>query len=216
MSRAGRGKKGPTAISIVHRNKVVLNSLLALIGGTEGFACVGVHSRVEDALRKAAVENPRVVLVDLEPEDPKALQRLWNLHERLPRARILVLVDSLDWRLVTSLLELGAGGVLLKPVAPARLLEAVAQMDEFGVAVSIEVMQVLVDGFHKRSASHRYLEKLSEREREILEHLSKGYLSKQIADRCAISVETVNSHLTHIYAKLRVHSRAGAVGYLAR
>jgi DNA-binding NarL/FixJ family response regulator len=209
---AGERTGRAITVTIVHGNKGVLNSLLALIGGTEGFTCVGVHGRLDDALSQAALENPRVALVDLELEDLSDLARLGQLRERCPGIEILVLAPSLDSRLITTLLELGVGGCLVKPVAPAQLLEAIRQMDQFGVAISTEAVRLLVNVLRQRSTVHRCLERLSEREREILDYLSRGYLSKQIADRCLISVQTVNSHLANIYDKLGVHSRAGAVG----
>ena len=200
------------AVSIVHSNKVVRSSLVALIGGTEGFRCVGVHARVEEALKTAALEQPHVVLASLDPPDPKALECIGHLHDRFPHLEVLVLVPSCEPRLITSLLEAGVDGCLVKPVAPAELLEAIRQVRDFGVAVSSAVARLLVGTVRKTRASRRCLEKLSRRELEVLECLSRGYLTKQIADRCAISTQTVNSHLAHIYEKLNVHCRAGAVG----
>jgi len=200
------------AVSIVHGHKAMRDSLVVLIGGTEGFSCAGVHARVADALKAAALEKPQVVLVNLEPPDPRALDGLGQLHERFPSLELLVLVPSCESRLVTTLLAAGVDGCLVKPVAPAQLLEAIRQVHDFGVAVSTAVARLLVGSIRKTRASRRHLEKLSRRELEILECLSRGYLTKQIAERCSISAQTVNSHLAHIYEKLHVHCRAGAVG----
>ena len=205
------------AVSIVHGNKVMRSSLVALIGGTDGFLCVGVHARVEDALKAAALERPQVLLVNLEPPDPRALECLGQLHDRFPNLEILALVPSCESRLVTTLLEAGADGCLVKPVAPAELLAAIKDVQAFGVAVSSAVARLLVGSVRKARSARRCLDRLSRRELEVLECLSRGYPTKQIADRCAISTQTVNSHLAHIYEKLNVHCRAGAVGrFLAR
>jgi DNA-binding NarL/FixJ family response regulator len=199
-------------VSLVHRERMARVSLSALISGTEGFLCVGVHARLEGALERAALEKPHVVLLDVSQPDEGLLDGLWELRVRFPRTESLVLVPTAEPRLVMALLEAGASGCQVKPVAPVDLLESLAAVHLYGVALSSEVTRVLLAHCRKHGTVRQSLKRLTDREVEILEYLSRGFPSKEIARACAIGVQTVNSHLARIYDKLGVRSRAGAVG----
>jgi DNA-binding NarL/FixJ family response regulator len=166
---------------------------------------------VEKALAQATLEKPNVLLIDLAPPTDTAINCIRQLRARFPKTEALALIPSPEPQLVTRLVEAGAGGCLVKPVTAAELVEAIVDLHDYGAVVSGEVARVVIGALRKRGASRCCLGKLSGREHEILEQLSHGFQSKEIASHCAISVQTVNSHLARIYKKLNVHSRAAAV-----
>ena len=73
-----------------------------------------------------------------------------------------------------------------------------------------EIARKVIHHFQEQSSTAAEVEKLSAREREVLELVSHGFINKEIADRLSVSVEAVRWHLKHIYAKLQVHSRTEA------
>jgi RNA polymerase sigma factor (sigma-70 family) len=77
--------------------------------------------------------------------------------------------------------------------------------------MSNQIARRVVQSFREKSGDTSKLEGLSQREEEILQHLSKGYSTKEIAERLSVSVNTVRTHLQHIYDKLHVRSRTEAV-----
>jgi DNA-binding NarL/FixJ family response regulator len=77
--------------------------------------------------------------------------------------------------------------------------------------MSSQIARQVVQSFREDTDDARKVEELSEREEEILEQLAKGYSTKEIADRTSVSVNTVRTHLQHIYEKLHVRSRTEAV-----
>jgi DNA-binding NarL/FixJ family response regulator len=138
-----------------------------------------------------------------------------KLKARLPAVQILMLTVYDDSERISRALTEGASGYIVKRTAPDKLLEAVRDAHQGGSPMSPHIARKVVQYFHQLGPAKRETEALTDREREVLEHLAKGYLYKEIADVLGIGVETVRRHLTNIYAKLHVHTRTeAAVKYL--
>jgi DNA-binding NarL/FixJ family response regulator len=97
----------------------------------------------------------------------------------------------------------------LKRTAAQGLVRAIQEVHEGGVPMTGDVARKVIQAFRKPTTAAT--EKLTRREEEIMQLLVVGCLSKEIADRLSIGLETVNSHLKHIYEKLHVRSRTEAV-----
>jgi DNA-binding NarL/FixJ family response regulator len=108
-------------------------------------------------------------------------------------------------------LEAGASGYLLKRTAPEDLLRAIREIKSGGVPMTPEIARKVIQSFQRKALPANNAERLTPREEQILELLMKGLVSKEIARQLSISVETVNSHLKHIYGKLHVRTRTEAV-----
>jgi DNA-binding NarL/FixJ family response regulator len=109
-------------------------------------------------------------------------------------------------------LAAGANGYILKKTAPGKLLEAIKELYEGGAPMSSQIARKVVNAFQKvPSGGNAFLDKLSNREAEILELLAKGLLYKEIAHKLGIAQETVRKHVYHIYEKLHVNNRVEAV-----
>ena len=107
-------------------------------------------------------------------------------------------------------LQAGASGYLLKRSDPDDILSAIREIKEGGAPMTSQIARKVVESFRKPAAVPR-VEELSEREQEILELLAKGYVTKEIAGKLSVSVNTIRTHLQHIYDKLHVRSRTEAV-----
>jgi DNA-binding NarL/FixJ family response regulator len=116
-----------------------------------------------------------------------------------------------DSRRVFQALQAGASGYLLKRTKVAELLQAVRNVMQGGGPMSGEIARKVIEAFQRPAPAVDTSAVLSQREQEVLEQLAQGYADKEIADRLHISVQTVNSHLKHIYEKLHVRSRTEAV-----
>ena len=108
-------------------------------------------------------------------------------------------------------LEAGASGYLIKPVAPASLLEAISEVRQGGSPMSSPIARLVIRTFHQRGSNNAQLKSLTPREDEILKFLAQGLHTSEIAAALKISKRTVGSHLHHIYEKLHVASRSQAV-----
>jgi DNA-binding NarL/FixJ family response regulator len=114
-------------------------------------------------------------------------------------------------------LSAGASGYILKKTDPARMLEAIRELYEGGAPMSSQIARKVVAAFQQQAqtvgdtSAAEELDVLTNREKEILELLSKGLMYKEIAAQIFLSPETVRKHVYHVYEKLHVTNRVAAV-----
>jgi len=198
-------------VGIVEDNKKIREGLATLIDGSEGFRCRATYETAEEALRKFPLENPDVVLMDINLPGISGIECLIKLKEILPNVQVMMLTVYEDDDLIFKSLVAGATGYILKRTPPVELLEAVKEIHGGGSPMSDQIARKVVQAFQQMGKSAKETENLSEREVEILDYLSKGYQDKEIADKLFLSVKTVRTHLRNIYKKLHVRSRIEAV-----
>jgi DNA-binding NarL/FixJ family response regulator len=126
------------------------------------------------------------------------------------RSYALAIEGYLDYCLGNGL-QVGADGYLLKRTKPADLRTALLDVFTGGAPMSSEIARRVVESFRRRAKARDEASNLSPREERVLELLSKGYSNKEIAEQLELSVDTVRSHLKHIYEKMHVRSRTEAV-----
>jgi DNA-binding NarL/FixJ family response regulator len=134
-----------------------------------------------------------------------------RLKQILPKLQIVILTAVDDNELVFMALQAGADGFLLKRTKPAALRAALLEVLHGGAPMTSEIARRVVASFRRPPKSETQAVHLSTREEQVLILLSRGYANKEIAEELGLSVETVGSHLKHIYEKLHVRSRAEAV-----
>lgn len=199
-------------VSIVEDNVRLRESLAIMIDGGNGFSCVSTHATAEDALRQIPQKKPDVVLMDINLAGKSGVECVQKLKAILPSLKIIMHTVYEDEEQLFKSLRAGASGYLLKRTTPAKLLEAIAEVHAGGAPMTGQIARMVVEHFHQEnSGSALEKENLTQREREILDHLSKGYRNKEIGDMLGIGIDTVRSHLRNIYEKLHVSSRTEAV-----
>jgi len=202
-------------VSIVEDNRGTRESLAELCNETTSLRCLGVHSSGEAAVQKIPLEKPDVALVDIRLPGMNGIECVARLKAQLPTLQILMLTTYAETDLIFNSLRAGASGYLLKNQPAAELIQAVEQVYAGGAPMTMQIARKVVDHFHQNAKPDPDVEKLTDREQEILSRLSQGLLYKEISDQLGISVSTVRTHLKHIYEKLHVHSRTeAAVKYL--
>jgi DNA-binding NarL/FixJ family response regulator len=169
--------------------------------------CIGQDWRLE--WRRISHLAPDVLLMEVKLADGSGLEGLAKLKRMLSRTQILVV--SACGALSVEALRAGASGYLLKDTPPEKLLEAIHEIKRGGVPMSDEVARHLLQALQRDPVPMETTSPLTMREREILGLLAEGGPSREIADRLSISVDTVNTHLKHIYGKFQVRSRTAAV-----
>ena len=203
-------------VVIVEDQRDVRESWAHLIGSLPEFSCVCACSSGEEAVRLVPPVEPDIILMDIFLPRMSGIECTARLKAALPASRIVMLTASDDDELVFLALEAGADGYLLKRTQPEQLRAALLDVLAGGAPMTSEVARLVVASFRQKSRLQEETFRLSAREEETLVLLSKGYSNKEIAERLAVSIETVRSHLKHAYEKLHVRSRAEAVGrYMA-
>jgi DNA-binding NarL/FixJ family response regulator len=199
------------SVGIVEDNRDFRNTLSRYLNEAPGFKCVAECSSAEDALKILPKAAPEVVLMDIHLPNMSGMACTRRLKDLCPGIQILILTVYEDNEKVFGALKAGASGYLLKRADPADILRAIQEVKQGGAPMSSQIARQVVQSFREDTDDARKVEELSEREEEILEQLAKGYSTKEIADRTSVSVNTVRTHLQHIYEKLHVRSRTEAV-----
>jgi DNA-binding NarL/FixJ family response regulator len=182
-----------------------------LINSFPDFSCVGVCGSGEEALRIVPSLRPDIVLMDIFLPRMSGIECTTRLKELLPKTQVVMLTGVDDNELVFMALSAGADGFLLKRTKPADLRAALLDVVRGGAPMTSEIARRVVESFRRPPKSPGQTVRLSAREEEVLILLTKGYSNKEIASSLSLGVETVGSHLKHIYEKLHVRSRSQAV-----
>jgi len=198
-------------LGIVEDDAVLRKSLARLVGEAHGMQNVIACASGEEALQKLPAFKPQVVLMDLNLPQMPGTECIRKLKDLLPATQVIVLTVYEDSEHIFRALKAGASGYLLKRSEPDEVLEAVTNASEGGAPMSSQVAQRVVRSFHEPTSASLGTTTLTDREREILTFLSKGFANKEIAEKMNISVPTVRTHLRHIYEKLHVRSRTEAI-----
>jgi len=203
----------PTMISvaIVEDNRDFRTTLANYLEKAPGYQCVATYGSAEEALQTIPRILPDVVLMDIHLPNMSGVACTRRLKDLCPSVQILVLTVYTDNERVFGALKAGASGYLLKRADPADILHAIQEVKQGGAPMSSQIARQVVQSFQDAPPNNPKVENLSQREEEILQELSKGYSTKEIAARSSVSVNTVRTHLQHIYAKLHVRSRTEAV-----
>jgi DNA-binding NarL/FixJ family response regulator len=203
--------KVPIKVALVEDKPDVRDSWSRLISNLEDFSTVCTCSSGEEALRLIPPARPDIVLMDIFLPRMSGIECTARLKAVLPQTQIVILTAMDDDELVFLALEAGADGYLLKRTKPEDLRAALLDVLGGGAPMTSEIARRVVESFRHRAKTRDEVVHLTTREEEVLVMLSKGYSNKEIADRIELSVDTVRSHLKHIYEKMHVRSRAEAV-----
>lgn len=201
----------PLRIILVEDKPDVRESWVKLLGSFADFRCVGECASGEEAVRLVPTIKPDVVLMDIFLPRMSGIECTARLKTVLPKTPIVILTTSDDDEIVFRALEAGADGYLLKRTKPTELRSALLDAMSGGAPMTSEIARRVVESFRQKSRTRDNSISLTAREEETLLLLTKGYSNKEIADKLNLSVETVRSHLKHIYEKMHVRSRAEAV-----
>jgi DNA-binding NarL/FixJ family response regulator len=208
----------PIRIAFVEDDAPFAETLKKYFQLTPNILCQQVFSDAESALQTIPKNAPDLVLVDINLPRMSGIELVARLKQQIPTQLCLILTMYEETPLIFDALKAGACGYLLKRTPPAEIVTAIEQVHAGGSAMSPQIARQVVSFFHKAPSNEsRKLDSLTDRERQVLELLSKGHLYKEIADTLSVSLDTVRSHLRKVYEKLHVHSRTEAVlKYLGR
>lgn len=192
---------------IVDDHPVVRDGLRGMFANADGFEVVGDAANGRDAVERAVVLRPDVILMDLRMPVLDGVGAIKELADRDIESRVLVLTTFDTDSDVLPAIEAGATGFLLKDAPREDLLRAVRAAFRGEAVLSPSIGARLLDQVREPDR-----DAVSQRELEVLRLVASGSSNREVAEVLFISEATVKTHLLHIYAKLGVNDRAGAVG----
>ena len=199
-------------VIITEDNETIREGLALLINACDDMECSARYANCEDMLDNLPNQQADIYLQDIGLPGISGIEGVKRILIQKPEAIILMLTVYEDEEKVFEALKAGASGYLLKKTPPAQLIEAIKDAYRGGSPMSSSIARKVV-GFFRQTTTDTALKDygLSQREKEILASLAEGNSYKLIADHLFISIDTVRSHIRHIYKKLHVHNQSEAV-----
>jgi len=193
----------PIRIVIADDHAIFRDGLRRLLATQEDFRVIGEASDGKEAIAMATDLRPDVLLLDLAMPRVPGMEVLRELAHQEVAVRTILLTAAIQPFAVTSALQLGARGIVLKASPPEMLLKSIRSVCEGQFWVGSEPVTTFARTGQASSSGFG----LTSREIEIISAIKEGSSNREIASKLAISEETVKRHLSNIYAKLGVSSR---------
>lgn len=201
-----------TRVAIVDDHDLFRAGVRAELGGE--LDVVGDAGNVAAAVAVIEREQPDVVLLDVHMPDGGGVAVIGAVLETNPQIRFLALSVSDAAEDVIAVIRAGARGYVTKSISAEELADAVRRVASGDAVFSPRLAGFVLDAFAAEqpagvsaSASDPQLDQLTAREREVLRHIARGYLYKEIAHELGISVKTVEAHVSAVLRKLQLSSR---------
>ncbi|HZI52540.1 MAG TPA: response regulator transcription factor [Chitinophagaceae bacterium] len=199
-------------VGLCEDNDYFRESLHQFIDDSPGYQISFSLSSAENILEHITNGSPETILMDIDMPQLNGIEATSLVKSNFPDINVLILTVYDDDEKIFDAILSGANGYLLKKTPPARILEAITEVQEGGASMNASIVKRVLSFFNKKpatSASNSYT--LSPRELDILKCLVNGDSYKMIGDHCNISIGTVRSHISNIYKKLHINSKSEAV-----
>ncbi len=197
-----------TRIMIVDDHEVVRLGMRAALEAEPDLTIIGEASNGAEALAKIPVLDPQLILMDVRMEKMNGIEACREIKSRNPEVHILMITSYTDDDAVISSILAGASGYLLKHVSRADLLRSIRLVASGHSLIDTNTAKQAMERLTQVPGSE-----LTEREREVLTLVARGYTNKQIADTLFVSEKTARNHVSHILDKLGLSRRSEAAAF---
>ncbi len=212
--------EGDIKVLIVDDHAIVRHGIRAILETQDGIVVAGEAEDGADAVKKARELAPDVVLMDIAMPRLNGLEATRQIHRLLPETKVIALTMFKDEEYVFQALKAGASGYLIKEGGAGDLMKAIHSVVSgapfFSPAVSRKIMESYLNEDAEKRPRPGAGDRLTGREREVLQLIAEGHTNKEIGGLMGISVKTVETHRVHVMDKLDIHDMAGLIKYAIR
>lgn len=198
-------------IVVYDDNAGLRESLEKLIQCSDDFLLLGSFSDPSQVEQQVKEIMPDVILMDIDMPQRTGIEAVRIIRQFNANIAIIMLTVFDDNSHVLDAICAGASGYLLKKHISDKLTNAIKEVLSGGAPMSPGIARMVIESLHRLPPAEKNQYQLTQREKEILNSLSKGNSFKMIGADLAISIDTVRTHIKHIYEKLQVHSQVEAV-----
>lgn len=206
-----------TSVLLADDHSLVRAGIRSLLERIENVHVIGETGDGRQVLRLVKEHQPDLVLLDIAMPSLNGLEAAARLSRDFPDTAVIMLSMHANEEYVLQALRAGASGYLLKDAAIAELEIAIRSVINGKTYLSPSISKTLIDEYLGNSAKARSpLERLTARQREILQLVTEGYTTRQIAEMLNVSVKTVETHRAQLMDRLEIRDIPGLVRYAIR
>jgi DNA-binding NarL/FixJ family response regulator len=215
----------PIRVLLVDDHTLVRSGVRVLLHSLPQVEVVAEASDGREAIQLTAQHKPDIVLMDIAMRELNGLEATTRITRDFPDVRVIILSMHANEEYVWQALKSGAAGYLLKDAGMAELELAVMAVARGEIYLSPPISKHVVSDYVKRvggepppgkGSDSPSLERLTQRQREILQLIAEGYTTQEIAHKLNIHVKTVETHRTQLMERLDIHDVAGLVRFAIR
>ena len=205
-------------VLLVDDHQMVRQGLIFFLSTQPEVTIVGEAETGEQALKLIDDLKPDVVLLDLVLPTMGGIDVLREIHREYPDIDVIILSSFVDDAKVKQAIQAGAAGYLMKDVDPDELVSAIRCVRRGELYLHPEAARRLAEAMRPGPDDQQepLPDILTERERDVLELVTRGLSNQEIADHLSVGLKTVKSHMTNIFQKLALENRVQAALYALR
>ena len=203
-----------TTIAIIDEQPIFRIGLAQVLRSNDKYDVLAEGGSRADAIRIASELEPSVLLLDAELEG-NGIATLQSLTEKSNKTRTIMLTKAESEHDLNASFQAGARGYARKDVRADQLLDIVDVVNHGKMYMEPTFAGVLMaNRFNGGNDTHQLVDSLTAREKQVLEHVTKGFTNKEIAREHGLSEKTVKHHMTSILSKLQVRNRVEAAMFV--
>lgn len=201
-------------VFLVDDHTLLRNALTMLLKGQKDIEVVGEAANASEAIEKVCREKPDVVLMDISLPDFDGIEATVNIVKALPDTKIIAVTMHAEEVYLLKFLNAGGRGYIHKSAADRDLLKAIRVVMKGEVFLSSDGVQVMANQYIQNDDSKETLpDVLSEREKQVLKLIARGFTSREIGEKLFLSPRTIETYRERIAVKLKLEHRSELVDY---
>ncbi len=204
-----KNQRQPVRVMIIDDHEIARRGIAEIVDRDERFEVVAEAGTVEDAVRRANLVRPDVLLVDLQLPDGTGIDVMKALRETVPSAKPVVLTTFDDDDALSSALEVGAKAYVLKTIRGAEINDVIQAVAEGRVLLDERTVT------RRRAESKDPSANLTPSERKVLNLIGDGMSNREIGEELGIAEKTVKNHITSLLAKMGLQRRTQVAAWVA-
>ena len=205
---------GKITVLIVDDHTLIRETWSFLLGRNENFEVIAEVGDGQKAIDIARDKRPNIVLLDINMTPLNGFDVLKMIRKQSPGSKVIAVSMHSQPAYAKKMLRMGAKGYITKNSPRQEMLDAILDVNNGNTYICQEVKNILSDQMLNEEDNSAGLNQLSEREIEVINQIRDGLSSKEIADRLAISIKTVEVHRHNILKKLKVKNTASLINYI--
>lgn len=199
-------KKNTLKIIVIDNNQEIHNTYKTYFEKYEEFDLMGIYASVEGALYDYDEITPDIIISEVSLPHITGIEGVRKFRKKDAFVKIIMVSEQRDFDVIKLAFKNGANGFLTKEISEERLYNALNSIKNDGAIIGNDIAKTVIAMFQRKS-----YQSFSERENQIIDHLSQGATYKTIAEKLFVTTSAINFHIQNIYLKLNVNSKSEAL-----